>query len=501
MERLSVVWGLVLCLQGVCAPPKGKRPAPFRGMPPATREMMRKMEAIGPLMEDAVLSLEPAKSFFPAPDGVYRNLLPVRTLKRPATKANLYLWPGPKWVAVLQCGERTNSFLFIDSKMEGKEVPTPQLPLFPCVGVGRERGVFLLGRTFMEPGKRSLFRLDDSGRIRLVFDIKPENLMGKKSGWRGLVLHSVDFFEWGDGYGLLCNFEATSRTKLEKERAWIVRFDARLRRTGVVEVRGGGGLQALGVGPGKKLAAVMQPNAITFVHASGKCDVVPIPHAQPWADKMFGGYRYGACIWTPPGTVPGAKLFAIPYLDRGTLPVIDVTTKPPVLIHTLDIAGLSLNTVVSLVAGERVFAKMISSSRIRAWDFSHGVTLLWTKDIPGIRNKYLTSFGYYKGNVIVLGKAIIYFVDENTGAINYTFCAPSAQKRYDEFSKTGHGPIGYPPYFISYAILGHHLIGSSHNFHDPLYVWEIPEKLIPRKLSTPQKKTGDAIDMPESKNR
>jgi len=293
------------------------------------------------------------------------------------------------------------------------------------------------------------------------------------------VVVGTDFFEWGNGFGLLCVCREGAEASLTQHRSsWIIRLDAQLNRTGVFGVGEESCFGAVGAGPRKTVAALMQSSSFAFVTWEGERHVIPVAPAPEWAEKMFGPPgRSGAQLWSRTGIEPGAELFAMPRGDRGTLPVFDVTTTPPSLLHTLDIGENRLNHVVSLVAGRRVYAKEDRSTRLRAWDFSDGVKLLWDEVVPGIDNEGQAYLGYYKGNVVVPGKACIFFIDENSGLVNYRFCAPKALERYRTVPQGR--PRGYPPYILSYAFLNGYLIGASKNCYEPFYAWEVPETLIP----------------------
>jgi len=89
--------------------------------------------------------------------------------------------------------------------------------------------------------------------------------------------------------------------------------------------------------------------------------------------------------------------------------------------------------------------------------------------------------GYYKGNIIALGNAKVTFIDENTGLTNYEFLTPDAPGQPPRPDDGKPRVALAKPYIRCYAIMGNYLIGSSRNRGKPLYVWKIPEKLIPRK--------------------
>jgi len=485
---------LPLCLSfllvsqlSVCQPAllPGGRTAGERELAPKAQDLTRQAAELAVTVEvimDGFDTIPPP----PLPDdGVERTFSPAREIARSPVSGGVYLLRNRGGVGTFTRGRVPGSLGFIDAdlRMKEKEMPPFLGVVQPAPAVSAVRGLyfFTVNSALLPKPTSAVLRAAEDGQMTEVISFRGPEVVGEGHIPRERSVLSIrDFFEWGDGYGMLCGV-STLRIDDERKRAWVVRFDANFRRTGVFLIRGGG-MGAMAVGPTKAIAAITQSKSVVFLSFSGDRHVIPIAEPKPWAEEMFGGARPSLLLWTRPGIVPGSELLAMPYADRGTLPVFDITTTPPKVLHTLDVGGVSLARVVSLVSGRRVYVKRDTSNTITSYDFSgDGVKVLWVRVFPGSDNKGQAYLGYHKGNIIAPGLAKITFIDEDTGLVNYEFLAPDAARQPARPDDGKPQLSRAAPYILSYAILDNYLIGSSRNREKPLYVWKIPEKLIPRK--------------------
>jgi len=421
-------------------------------------------------------------------DGGERVFLPARVVERPPLKCDLHLWRAQGCVMTLPSSAASNIITFVNSELEVRQTSSYPGFLTSALDVSAKRGFFAVKhdiRMFQSPPV--VLTMGDGEQLEEAFTFDASVMVGEqhvaRKGWAPFI-HG--FFEWGDGYGLLTrdiDLRPKRGTKpsraVSNDLAWVVKLDSSFRPINAIEVKGGG-FGAFAVGPGRTIVAIAQPDSMAFLYPNGDCHVLPVTSAKSWSKRMYGSPGLGG-MNSARGIVPGSELFAVPYTDRGTLPVFDMTTRPPKLLHTLDVTGTSRDHVVSLVSGRRVYVKRDRKNAIEAWDFSDGVKLLWRRVFPGSDNKGQAYLGYHKGNIIAPGLAKITFIDEDTGLVNYEFLTPDAA------GQPARPDDGKPllsraaPYILSYAILDNYLIGSSRDRGKPLYAWKIPEKLIPRK--------------------
>jgi hypothetical protein len=139
----------------------------------------------------------------------------------------------------------------------------------------------------------------------------------------------------------------------------------------------------------------------------------------------------------------------------------------------------------AVAAGRRVFFKEDQGNTLAGWEFdgSRGREL-WSRFIRITENKGQAYLGYHEGNVIVPGRGNIYFVNADNGWVNYRFSAvvPAGEAiipENDWFREAG--ILGLNPQDVmSYAIFNGYLIGCVRDRKKPIYVWKLPDPLVPR---------------------
>jgi hypothetical protein len=128
----------------------------------------------------------------------------------------------------------------------------------------------------------------------------------------------------------------------------------------------------------------------------------------------------------------------------------------------------------AVAAGRRVFFKEDQGNTLAGWEFdgSRGREL-WSRFIRITENKGQAYLGYHEGNVIVPGRWV-----------NYRFSAvvPAGEAiipENDWFREAG--ILGLNPQDVmSYAIFNGYLIGCVRDRKKPIYVWKLPDPLVPR---------------------
>jgi hypothetical protein len=136
---------------------------------------------------------------------------------------------------------------------------------------------------------------------------------------------------------------------------------------------------------------------------------------------------------------------------------------------------------VTLVADRAVFLMEEDSHVVKAWSFENGAEMRWVRAIPGTANRGQAYLGYHEKNVIIPGRASIYFLNEVNGCVNYRFSLPgpggeAVVPEREWFLETG---VPGRDEIVSYAVFNGYLFGCTRESKQPIYVWKIPDPLVP----------------------
>ncbi len=461
-------------------------------------------------------------------DGVERVFVPCREIARselsPAAStprsSGPYLWAGRRFVACLPSRQSEGHELdLIDRDLRVKRIGLPAERFFRFSRVPSESGI-LLTESSSKPERdvwqTRIHKLDADGSFREVAQVDVRELFADVDNLR---TGSTRCVSWGRGYAVVVTAEEPPGAySFGPWHTKVVLFDPDFRRLQTFETPCKQVWAAVACGSDSDILVLLDIRGYYFMRLDGSTHFARMASDRSppdtgnrlaWA-AMRIPYEAGR-KWHRAGIVRGSRYFTYPREDMERSPVFDTASWPPVQVHTYAYGGsLTDGDGVVLIEGTRLYGKGARSSFLDAWDLT-GKELteppaenrydggridpfstpgdgkpyhIWRRLLHHADNRRQLSLGYWKGNIIVPGKANIFFVDEDTGLVNYRFCTiyrPGNRIIPSREWCTTVTDMGMSHGIQSYAVFRGHILGCTSNRREPIYVWKIPDRAVRRK--------------------
>ena len=361
--------------------------------------------------------------------------------------------------------------------------------------------VMLTGRQ-PDPARRTIeiYQYTLNGKGQRVVTESCESKNFAIDGGSDITLHSriapVTFFRWGKGYGFQWTALYESREpRVDESSIHLTCYDASFKKLWQREsVR----RYIVPVGPNRKWAIAQSDGGNLVVYQRNR----PVKRVPFETDSTY--FPHYARHFIPSEALTGDYV-VFPKVRSERIPVFNVGTFPPRLASNITIGGPPSNMVTSagIAVEDRVFLQQGGSRVITARPASGKLDepvrlnrfawtpqspelrrkFYWQRYIPGTETRKVGFFGHRKKHLIVPGRANIFFIDPETGLVNYRFCTlykPGRKIVPDkEWIQWTRDERMYNEIHC-WGIFNDHLIATSDNHREPFYIWRLPDELVRR---------------------